>query len=480
MPKHALTFKHLVASSFSSSNQRRDERQRSVNDLIASSRTHRPVVRDTPLQAGGHVNLAVRAWTPEPSVGIIATSSLPVPGEDGTVHPAELLRRAHLSHRQASRSVAGPAPPPSWRQRPAASRDRSAISDDSTRIHAPATTEQLIFAAELFPPTFRYHPQPQPGARRLVEQCLYAVLKHLRDTTPIHLGDDDFDSPIDSSELGDAAGESSTTVPLGSLLEDNLGFLEPHIKLSLLLLSSVQPEQSPLRLSDSAIRSVLTVPPAELPDQLDPLDEPTEADGSTDAEDDWEDAIIAAPELHHLPLTAHPSPVSFLKAVPSLTGLALTSLNLAFSSIADLERLAQVLPGGLRELSLAGCRFKQGREDLKRGLAVLGRRLLVLQMLDLSLLPRGIIDFSALLLPPSQRLPSLRVLGARDGPLMVTLPCNGTLSLDGLHLPVDAKESNTRVRASEQDGQLLAYRSQLMSVIRVAPRHYVDVIWDED
>lgn len=110
-----------------------------------------------------------------------------------------------------------------------------------------------------------------------------------------------------------------------------------------------------------------------------PMDPPGQVVAIEEA-DDWEEAEIESPELHHLPATAHPAPTSFLREVSTYSALALTSLNLAFSHIADLERLVGVLPPALRELGLAGCRFKQGPEELKRGWAVLGRKLLVLQV----------------------------------------------------------------------------------------------------
>lgn len=202
------------------------------------------------------------------------------------------------------------------------------------------------------------------------------MLRHLQDRTPIH---------VEEPQLPPSTSETISVQPiniitLGKLLEDNLCYLDPHIKLSLLLLSSVQPEPSPLRLADSSLRSILSVPPAEPPDlSASPGGYIAAGTEATEAED-WEEVEIDAPELHHLPLTAHPAPIAILREVPAFSALALTSLNLAFSHVADLERLVNILPAALRDLGLGGCRLKQGPEELKRGWAMLGRKLLVLQV----------------------------------------------------------------------------------------------------
>jgi len=70
--------------------------------------------------------------------------------------------------------------------------------------------------------------------------------------------------------------------------------------------------------------------------------------------------------------------------LPSLSALSLTSLNLAYSTLADPDRLAVVLPVGLRELSLCGVRMKGGEMRLadgdawRRALGAMARKLIVL------------------------------------------------------------------------------------------------------
>jgi len=75
MPKHVPTFKHLLASA--QPLRESEYRERSVNELIASSRAQKPVQRDLP----PHIVGSERVWAPSSG-----PSGLP-DVEDGGVHP---------------------------------------------------------------------------------------------------------------------------------------------------------------------------------------------------------------------------------------------------------------------------------------------------------------------------------------------------------------------------------------------------------
>ncbi len=80
MPKHVPTFKHLLTST--QAPQQSEHREKSVNDLIASSRVHKPVQRDLP----PHITRGERVWAPSTTVGGL------VDVEDGGIHPYEIAR----------------------------------------------------------------------------------------------------------------------------------------------------------------------------------------------------------------------------------------------------------------------------------------------------------------------------------------------------------------------------------------------------
>lgn len=100
-------------------------------------------------------------------------------------------------------------------------------------------------------------------------------------------------------------------------------------------------------------------------------------------------------------------------------------------------------------------------------------------MLDLSFLPAEQLDFPALLLPPPQRLPSLRRLGMRRGDLVH----DGieTTSSRSLQVAVSANESQAtpkqRSSGAERTEVFDRLRTSLTAVLRTPPRRYVDIIW---
>ena len=78
MPKHVPTFKHLLNTSATNA-QAADPPERGVNELLASSRRHKPVQREIP----PHIARGERIWAPSADAG----SSGLVEFEDGGVHP---------------------------------------------------------------------------------------------------------------------------------------------------------------------------------------------------------------------------------------------------------------------------------------------------------------------------------------------------------------------------------------------------------
>ncbi|WVW81021.1 hypothetical protein I302_103012 [Kwoniella bestiolae CBS 10118] len=408
MPKHLPTFKHLLHSS--QQPQKAEPKEKSVNDLLSSSRSLRP--RDVPPHLNGASSSNERIWSPSPIASTSGTSGLGglVDVEQGGVHPAEILRRSNLAHRQASRGVAGPAPPPSWR--PSASSTNTSISSSSDSYHSkalaqPVSTKQLISSAALLSNS------PTTPKNTLVEHCLKTVLRYLEDDTPLYYS---------SHEEDEATGEidqEENTYTLGEILREQIPYLSLHLKSSLLHTASLLPSDSPYRISDKSLLAILSDPPPDLdPSLVNGLDKiDISSDQSRDLESDWDVPGITEPVLSHLSLTLHPSPQSLLPRIPNLTSI--TSLNLGYCTLpSDLDRLVSALPAGLRELTLAGARFGgKGvtEEGMRRGFASMGRKLIVLKILDLSFLRLQLTSklLEGLLIPGNTKLPSLRILGLR-------------------------------------------------------------------
>ena len=80
MPKHVPNFKHFLTTT--QVNQPSEYREKSVNDLIAHSRIHQPLQRDSPT----YIVRGERVWAPGAGIGGLPDV------EDGGVHPY-----AHLS-----------------------------------------------------------------------------------------------------------------------------------------------------------------------------------------------------------------------------------------------------------------------------------------------------------------------------------------------------------------------------------------------
>ena len=282
-----------------------------------------------------------------------------------------------MSQRQAIRSVAGPAPPPSWRNTTAFAQSASG-SEPCHSKSSTITEEQLQQASSLISnPSLQ---QSTRGVIRLVEHCLYTALRFLNDDHVIHLAQDQKEG------RGCAAREVQGSVwTCGEVLREQTAYLESPLKAMLLQMSSTQPENSPLRLADASLRAILGSHVSVSNHRFSHTDEWDRSSANSE-----EGCETADTTLQYLPLTLHPSPQTFLRLLPSFLSLSLTSLNLAYSSLpVELEKLVTVLPPGLRELGLVGVRFTRerpgGSEDWRRGLGLLGRKLIVLRVCFLSI-----------------------------------------------------------------------------------------------
>ncbi|OCF33613.1 hypothetical protein I316_04686 [Kwoniella heveanensis BCC8398] len=498
MPRHVPTFKHLLHTSQAPKSEHQT-REKSVNELLSSSRQSR--LRDPPPHIGlgdaavegsgsGSGGVGERAWVPTSDAGSSGSGGIGAGGgglpdvEDGGVHPAELLRRMNLSNWRASRSVAGPAPPPSWRPTSSSSTtsnpgtdgnaaQSASVASSSRRRDQVVSSSQLANSARLFssnptPPTTddfassslsSISASPKNDTRNcanmsLVEFCFRVVLKHLEDETVVYDPEDDrahlaCEPEISPSRVREDREEQKNAVyTLGRVLREQVAYLTTQLKSALLRQASLLPSSDPSRLSDRSILAILSDSPPDLSDESvnhpssdrtiegDEFSGPEESqtNGLNGDGDEWDspDALDGSILIADLPLTLHSSPHSILRQIPITSSV--TSLNLAYSTLhPDLERLVAVLPPGLRELGLVGVGFgavvgksstsrsKGGKgsevdEDaLRRAFGSLGRKLIVLKMLDLSY-PRFNLTLrimSSLLQPATTKLPSLRILGLK-------------------------------------------------------------------
>ncbi|WWC65405.1 uncharacterized protein I303_108023 [Kwoniella dejecticola CBS 10117] len=454
MPKHLPTFKHLLHST--QTDQKAEPKQKSVNDLISSSRNARPVAgssRDVPPHLAGE-----RVWSPSSTSSTTGSAGGLVDVEEGGVHPAEILRRSNIAQRQASRYVAGPAPPPSWRPTTTSSGpSSSSTSQVDARAIAPkdqpVTTDQLTASSALLSASPSHSSRPSQSDT-LVKFCFMAVLRHLEDERVIYTPDED--------GLG---GEGIYT--LGRLLREQIPYLSSPLKSAFLDIASTLPSNYPHRLSDRAFLAILSETPAE--------EHHVESQSSdTSTVNDWDIPPISDTAISHLPITLHPSPHQLLSRISELNSI--TSLNLAYSTLpSDMDKLVSVLPAGLRELGLVGIRFGGKTVDdlnLRRGFSALSRKLIVLRMLVLSH-PRFDLTMNileGLLSPGNSKLPSLRTLGLRgltDSPHSD----NGQTTY---------REVEKRACEDEKDWQcgVKISRQEVIAMIKASGRNkYVEVIW---
>ena len=158
-------------------------------------------------------------------------------------------------------------------------------------------------------------------------------------------------------------------------MRDQISYLPNHLKSDLMDYNSFFLSGDPRRMSDKSFKALLS-----------------DSDGDHKA-NDWEAEETEAEwtdvtdTINYLPLVLHPSPTSLLRKVPSLSAVTLSSLNLSYCMLGDMDRLVTLLPPTLRELGLCGVRFKGEKRASsvhiwKRGLSSLARKLIVLTVRD--------------------------------------------------------------------------------------------------
>lgn len=208
-----------------------------------------------------------------------------------------------------------------------------------------------------------------------MKYCFKAVIRYL-DSDEIVWTDDS----AGSVGGGDSKVQGTVSnVTLGRAMREGLSYLDTHLKVGLMAFNSGRPSDVQ-RMSDQSLRALLS--PVRTPDTE---IKPSASDDEI-ARDEWDDPS-AGPDLetktpvNHLAITLHPSPHTLLRSLTQSPLVTLTSLDLSYSTLpANMERLVNALPTGLRELSLAGVRVTADEKDWTRALGLLGRRLLVLKV----------------------------------------------------------------------------------------------------
>lgn len=239
------------------------------------------------------------------------------------------------------RRVAGPAAPPSWRTIPTST---TAASKSQVNPDQGITRQQLIQASSLLS-RGRIIPPPKLGVPSLTEYVFRTVIRYL-----------------DCEEVCWIDEDESTT-SYGEFLRREVADYDIRFKMGILAAHSSHPTP---RLSDKTIRSLLE-PPGYSHDTIDT------------GNDDWDEGPLM-PMVHHLSITLHPTPHRLLKLINPLPNLALTSLDLTYSTIPiQIEKFVSALPIGLRELGLAGVRCSS-EKDFTKMLILLGRRLMLLHV----------------------------------------------------------------------------------------------------
>lgn len=196
-----------------------------------------------------------------------------------------------------------------------------------------------------------------------MEHCLSAVLRYLNDERMITLEED------------------GPRCALAEVMREQVKYLPDHLKPELLAMGSIMPEGHSSRMSDHSLAAVLTAVDWSEEEIEDGYNQDDSEDNTSQSRQSWE-VGEEAPSVHHLPLMLHPSPITFLRKLPSFTALSMTSINLSYSTISDLEKLVSLLPVSLRELSLCSVQIKgDNRHEIwRRGMAAIGRRFLVLRV----------------------------------------------------------------------------------------------------
>jgi hypothetical protein len=210
------------------------------------------------------------------------------------------------------------------------------------------TRDDLVEASSLLG-AGAIHPSPVKGVQRLLHYVYRSVIEYL-DCPDIYWIDED--------------GTSET---YSQVLRNRVEDYREDFKIGLLANHSSHPTP---RLSGQSIQAILRPPR----DTYNPTDSLT----SSDDDIDWDSGPLTE-RIHHLGMTLHPDPCRLLRSVNLLPTIALTSLDLAYSTIPHVDKLVTALPTGIKELGLVGVRYPSEAEFV-RMLGLLGKKMMLLHV----------------------------------------------------------------------------------------------------
>jgi hypothetical protein len=332
MPKNNKkpSFKHYISNT-SSIALNQEIGHDDHNDSEASGPSVRELLNRSRAQAGpssGRARGGGGEWT-------VSTSCMPLLGAWPELDTDSTL--TSISNTRTPRRAAGPSAPPSWRNAP----KLKSKSTSEPILNSGITSEDLINSSALLGQSATLR-SPVTGVP--VSHFIYrAVIRYL-----------------DCPDIYDQ--EDGSTITYGEWLRGQVRNYRQDFKVGLLANYANHP--SP-RLSDKSIQAILLPP-------HDPDSRPTN-DG-----DEWDQGFLGE-MTHHLGITLHPDPSRLLRSINSLPNVALTSLNLAYSTIPHVEKLVMALPVGLKELGLVGIKCTS-EETFGKMLGLLGRRLRLLHV----------------------------------------------------------------------------------------------------
>ena len=243
---------------------------------------------------------------------------------------------------QPRRRAAGPSAPPSWRTPP-----KSATSALEPVVQAQVVSRDDLINATSLLGQGRINPSPVQGVHPLSHYIYRSVIPYL-DCPDVYWIDQD-----------------GTETTYGQFYRNDVPGYDEKFKIGLLGNHSSHPTP---RLSDRSVKAILSPPDT---DHGPPVKSASE-------EDDWDTGPLTE-RIHHLGITLHPDPYRLLRSINPLPTVALTSLDLAYSTIPQVEKLVEALPRGLKELGLVGVRCSSEGE-FTRMLGLLGKRLTLLHV----------------------------------------------------------------------------------------------------
>jgi len=242
---------------------------------------------------------------------------------------------------QPRRRAAGPSAPPSWRTPP------KAVAQNVESISDQVVTRDVLINATALLGVGKTHASPVQGVHPLSHYIYRSVIPYL-DCSDVYWIDED-----------------GTTITYGQFYRNDVRGYDEKFKIGLLGNHSSHPTP---RLSDRSVKAILSPPDT---DHGPPVESASE-------EDDWDTGPLTE-RIHHLGITLHPDPYRLLRSINPLPTVALTSLDLAYSTIPQVEKLVEALPRGLKELGLVGVRCSSEGE-FTRMLGLLGKRLTLLHV----------------------------------------------------------------------------------------------------